>query len=107
MPYNCDLYITTYDKRFNIKHNNHLKEEITTDASIRSVYGKYVKSLTIVNQDTFIEPYLRVGGKNYMFNGDLDRLFTIEKLCMIAYDVFRGECSRNNRHYDVIVKMKY
>lgn len=62
--------------------------------------------MTIVNQDTFTESYLRVGGKNYMFNGDLDRLFTIQKLCMIAYDTFRGECFRNNRHYDIIVKMR-
>lgn len=31
-PYNCDLYITTYDKRFNIKHNNHIKEEIISEA---------------------------------------------------------------------------
>lgn len=104
-PYNCDLYITTYDKRFNSKYGG-VTEEIISEAQIRSIYGKYLKHLTIINQDTFTEPYMRITDKQYKFAPELDRLFTIQKLSMLAYDIFIGECYRNNRIYDIIVRIR-
>jgi len=104
--YNCDIYVTTYDKRHNMKSNNNIKEEEMTAEIIQSVYGKYVKHVTIINQDTFTEPYVRVKDKHYVFEPMLDRLFTIEKLKTLAYDIFRGECSRFGRHYDFIIKIR-
>lgn len=104
--YNCDLYICTYDKRFNIKHDSSMKEEIMEYDAIKNIYGKYLKHLTIIPQDTFIEPFTRMHGKKYVFDGDLDRLYTIQKLAMTAYDIFIGECSRNSRHYDYIIRLR-
>jgi hypothetical protein len=105
-PYNCDLYITTYNKRFNIKHGEQIKEEIMTPEIIQKQYEPYIKQVTIVNQDEFIERYNRNLEKKYSFGGELDRLFTIQKLAMLAYDIFRGECVRNNRKYDIIIRMR-
>lgn len=104
-PYNCDLYITTYDKRFNAKFGS-AQEEIMTDLQISGVYGKYVKQITIINQESFTEKYTTVKDKPYKFGGEINRLYTIQKLVMTAYDIFRGECARNNRHYDYIVKIR-
>lgn len=105
-PYNCDIYVTTYDKRFDIKNGTNIREEVMTEEAIKNVYGKYLKHITILNRETFIEHYNRVTGKHYTFEKDLDRLYTIEKIGMTAYDIFLGECSRNNRHYDYIIKMR-
>lgn len=104
--YDCDIYVTTYDKRFNFKSQSNQQEEQMTEAKVRDIYGARTKSVTIVNQDAFIEPYWRIPGKFYACNDALDRLFTIQKLAMLAYDVFRGECTRNNRIYDIIIKMR-
>lgn len=104
--YNCDIYVTTYNKRHNMKSSNNIKEEEITEENVRNVYGKYVKHVTIINQDTFTEPYMRLKDKHYVFNDALDRLFTIEKLKTLAYDIFRGECSRYGRHYDFIIKIR-
>jgi hypothetical protein len=105
-PYNCDVYVTTYNKRFNSKHSNNTKEEPITESHVRNVYGKFVKKVTVVDQDRFIEPYCRINNKQYTFNNDLERLYTIQKLGMIALDVFRGECFRNKLNYDIIIKMR-
>lgn len=105
-PYNCDVYITTYDKQFNIKGGGNIKEEIVTRTNVQNIYGKYLKHLEIVPQDTFVEQYSKIKDKKYKFDNELNRLFTIEKLSMMAYDIFRGECERNNRKYDIIVKMR-
>lgn len=104
--YDCDLYITTYNKRFNFKSTPTAQDEDITEEKIREVYGSCVKHITIVNQDSFVEPYVRIPGKHYVCNDALDRLYTIQKLAMLAYDVFRGECTRNNRCYDMIIKMR-
>lgn len=104
--YNCDIYITTYDKRFNSKWGGGNPEEHITEQQIRSVYGNYVRSVTIIKQDDFTESYMRMNEKVYMFGNELDRLFTIQKLGMVALDIFRGECSRNNKHYDIILRMR-
>ena len=105
-PYNCDLYICTYDKRFNTKYGSNIKEEYMTEPQIRSIYGKYLRNLTIIPQDSFVEPFMRMKDKAYKFEAELDRLFTIQKLAMCAHDIFKGECARNNRHYDFVVKMR-
>jgi hypothetical protein len=105
-PYNCDVYVTTYNKRFNSKHCSGMKEEMITEQHVKNVYGKYLKKVTIVDQDSFIEPYIRIDGKHYAFNCDLDRLYTIQKLGMTALDIFRGECFRNKLNYDIIIKMR-
>lgn len=105
-PFNCDLYIFTYDKRFNSKYSGNVREEIMSEVQIRSVYGRYVKHLTIINQDSFVEKFTRMKDKTYMFDAELDRLYTIQKLAMLACDVFNGECSRNNYHYDYVIRMR-
>ena len=104
--YDCDLYFTTYDKRFNFKACPNSTEEPMTEEKIRDVYGRTVKQITIVNQDAFVEPYKRLIGKYYICGGDLDRLYTIQKLATMAYDIFRGECTRNNKIYDIVIKMR-
>lgn len=104
--YQCDVYITTYDKRFNTKGGGGYKEEIVTEESVKNIYGKYLKHLVILNQDTFSEHYNRLAGKHYTFDGDLDRLYTIHKITTLAYDIFRGECVKNNRTYDIIMKVR-
>lgn len=104
-PYKCDIYLTTYNNRFNIKHGTQKEEEVT-EASVRKVYGNYLKSITIVEQDKFVEHYMRKEGKNYRFGGDLDRFFTIEKLAKLAYDTFRGACERNKITYDFVIRMR-
>jgi hypothetical protein len=103
--YDCDLYITTYEKRFNFKGQN-MNEEMITEERIREVYGNRVKHITILEQDKFIEPYIRQPGKHYCCGGDLDRLYTIQKITLLAYEIFRGECVRNNRCYDMILKFR-
>lgn len=105
-PYNCDVYVITYDKRFNIKYSGNMKEEIITGEEVKSLYGKYLKHITIIPQDTFVEPFNRMKDKSYMFGAELDRLYTIQKLTMMSYDIFRGECARNNRYYDFVVRMR-
>jgi hypothetical protein len=62
--------------------------------------------LTIIPQETFIEQYTQIKGKCYKFGNELNRLFTIQKLSMLAYDIFKGECERNNKRYDIIIKMR-
>lgn len=104
--YDCDLYITTYNKRFNFKSSPNAQDEEITEEKIRSIYGPCVKHVTIINQESFVEPYIRIPGKHYTCNDALDRLYTIQKLAMLAYDVFRGECTRNNRCYDMVIKMR-
>lgn len=103
--YDCDLYITTYEKRFNFKGQG-INEELISEQKIREIYGDRVKHITIIEQDPFVEPYIRIQGKHYCCGGDLDRLYTIQKISTLAYDVFRGECTRNNRFYDMIIKMR-
>jgi len=83
-----------------------MREEYVNEQQIRNVYGKYIKNITIINQERFIEHYSRRNGKSYIFTNDLDRLFTMHKLCMTAFDIFRGECYRNNRTYDIIIKIR-
>ena len=105
-PYNCDLYIFTYDKRFNSKYGENIKEEIMSEVQIRSIYGRYIKHLTIIHQDSFVERFTRMKDKSYRFEPELDRLYTIQKLAMLAHDIFKSECSKNNRHYDYIIRMR-
>lgn len=104
--YNCDLYVMTYDKRFNSKYSDSVKEEIITEDAIRNQYGQYIKHITIIGQDRFLEHYDKIIDKKYAFGDLLDRLYTIQKLSMTAYDIFNGECVRNNRKYDVIIKIR-
>lgn len=103
--YDCDLYVCTYDKRFNLKSNNGMQEEFICDENIRNVYGKYIKNITIVEQDNFLEHYNKMD-KHYIFGGDLDRLYTIQKLCMLSYDIFMNECYNEKRKYDVVIRMR-
>lgn len=105
-PFKCDLYITTYDKRFNFKLESGVREEFMGEDIIKSTYGKYLKHLVIVNQDAFIEKYVSIPGKGYMFENILDRFYTMQKLTCMAYEIFRGECIRNMRNYDYIVKLR-
>lgn len=105
--YQCDLYVFTYNKRFNIKGNpTNIREENITEENVRSVYGKYLKHVTIMEQNSIVEHYQRIANKAYKFGNDLDRLFTIEKFVMMSYDIFKGECVRNNRKYDVLFKIR-
>jgi hypothetical protein len=103
-PYKCDLYICTYDKRFNMKNNT--REEIMTGDVIHNLYGNYLKHLVIIPQDTFLERYARIDGKKYTFERILDRLYTIQKLTNTAYEVFNEECIKNNLQYDFVVRMR-
>lgn len=105
-PYKCDVYITTYDKQFNIKGGGNIKEDIISESNVRNVYNKYLKHLTIIPQDTFVEQYTKIKDKHYKCENEINRLYTIQKLSMLAYDIFKGECERNNRRYDIIIKMR-
>ena len=105
-PYNCDVYVITYDKRFNMKGNTQIREEIINEEMIRTIYGRYLRHVTIINQDNFLEHCIRIPNKSYTCGNELDRLYTIQKLLMTAYDIFRGECARNNLYYDFIIKMR-
>lgn len=105
-PYNCDLYLTTYTKRFNFKGDAVLREEIVNENQIRGAYGPRLKHLVIVNQDSFTSKYESISGKHYAFGDGLSRFYTIQKLAFLAYEVFRGECVRNKRTYDMIIKIR-
>lgn len=105
-PYQCDLYIVTYNKRFNFKCDNGTREEFMNEEMIKAVYGTHLKHLVIINQDTFVEQYTSIVGKKYAFGNALDRFYTIFKLGCLAFDIFRGECIRNKRSYDFIVKIR-
>lgn len=106
--YDYDLYITTYDKRFNTKYaeTTNTDEEITEE-KVRNVYkSKNLKCLTIVNQATFTEPYKRIPDKIYQHVDGLDRFYTIQKLLMVAYDNFIGETLKNKRQYRLVLKIR-
>lgn len=103
-PYDCDLFITTYDKRFNFI--SQCSDDKIDEQHIRSLYGKYLKNMTIINQHDFFSHYEHICGKYYSHQIELDRYFTIEKLLFVAYEKFNTFINDNNKHYDIIVKLR-
>jgi len=105
--YNCDLYITTYNKRYNVKWADcEDQEKLVSEPETVALYKDYLKQITIVDQNEFFEKYTKLENKEYAFGGDLDRLYTIEKFIMTAYDIFRRECHTHNRRYDIVLKIR-
>lgn len=103
--YDCDLFITTYNKRYNIKkkyrEGRAQNPELVDPEKVKEVYGSYLKQINVVDEDEFQYIFNKKPNKTY-YESDLmlNRIKTMLKLINYA-----GTAMKNNK-YDLIIRTR-
>lgn len=109
--YDCDLFITTYNKRFNIKkwyrEGRTQNPELTNVEEVKSIYGDYLKEIEVVDEERYQHKFQKRKGVSYHESDKmLNRIKTMLKLINRCGQMMKNYQQTHQIEYDLVIRSR-